>query len=64
MKQPDLTIDEVLALIEYHDKMSANIPKNWYSKINATGKKMGAVAEKHDNRARNWKSFLDNTWPK
>jgi hypothetical protein len=60
----ELTIDEVLALIEYHEKMWEHLPREHYNKKNSQGVSFGDREKRHEKRLVELKTLLDNTWAK
>jgi hypothetical protein len=60
----DLSIDEVMALIEYNQKMADNIPQELYGQMTMAGHTLGVTAEKYRTRAQEWDDLLNRTWPK
>lgn len=69
MKSPntvksELTIEDVMALAEYHWTMFKSIPTDMYDKKNAAGTTMKDIAEKYKKKHRYWSNLIDETWPK
>jgi len=59
-----LTIDEVMALIAYNQKMADEIPKELYGNMTMAGHTLGVTAEKYRTRAQEWDDLLNRVWPK
>ena len=59
-----LTIDEVNALIDYHQKLYEGIPKDLYDRMTAAGHTLGVTAKNQLKRVKELVELRDTIWPK
>lgn len=60
----EITLEEVMALIEYHDKMSAIYPKTSYDKMTAAKITVRECVERRQKRIRELILIKDDNWVK
>jgi len=60
----ELTIEDVMALVEHYDKMYNSISPTKYSERSPSGKSWGHVASHYLSRRMHFNMLLDYEWPK
>jgi hypothetical protein len=60
----ELSIEDVMALIDYHHAMLKAIPLHSYKIKNCAGADMAATAAKYLRKRSEFSRILNETWPK
>jgi hypothetical protein len=62
--QVELTIDELMELIDYHRRMYDGIPRDMYPQMTMAGHTLGVTAQRQRDRIVELDNLLHSKWPK